>query len=72
MEMNPVPPPPRIRFRIELLSPAGEVTQSVSVRGYRVTAHRAARELAHFAAATAYQLRPLRDGKALERRECRL
>lgn len=65
-------PPPRFYYRIELLSAgsgAETVMKSVSVRGYRPTVHRAALKLAEWEGASGYQLRRLRDEKAVDRRE---
>jgi len=60
--------PPRIRYVVELLNQGG-VVKSVRVRGYRPTVHRAAAKLLDWEKADAYQLRRLRDQKAIDYRE---
>jgi hypothetical protein len=73
---RPVPPPPRIRYRIELLD-GDALVKSISVRGYRPTALREAARIcaqptlfeSWVLAVSAYQLRRLRDDKTLDRTE---
>lgn len=43
--------------------------KTVSVRGYRVTVHRAALKLLEWEGASGYQLRRVRDGNTIDRRE---
>lgn len=60
--------PPRIRYIVELLK-QGSLVKSVRVRGYRPTVHRAAVKLLDWEKVDAYQLRRLRDQKAIDHRE---
>jgi hypothetical protein len=71
---QPAPPPPRIRYRIELLD--GDVlVKSISVRGYRPTALREAARIcaqptlfeSWVLTVSAYQLRRIRDDKVFDR-----
>lgn len=69
-------PPPRIRYRIELLD-GDALVKSISVRGYRPTAHREASRICSqptlfeswVLSVTAYQLRRIRDDQAFDRTE---
>lgn len=71
-----MPPPPRIRYRIEMLD-GDSLVQSVSVRGYRPTALREARRICSapglfeswVESVTAWQLRRIRDDQVLDRND---
>lgn len=74
MKSNSVAPPPRIRYRIEMLD-GDSLIQSISVRGYRKTARREAERIctapglfeSWVVQVSAYQLRRIRDDAVLDR-----